>query len=261
MPPADDKLRALSGVLESDGASRLDRWVLARYASQLGLPGHVVATLCVPGVQDSVQDWFLARAAVAAKRPLLALAAYEAALGRNDSRTSSEIIWIIGADYERHLAQLLTTRLPDTLQKFVAARAASLKHWRRLMGAFAPPRQADLVILHMPHSRGDSVRVEVRSEQGVLQDTTGERETPSVLISIPEKPQGTGLQMTALRVLPQGACSVHLVRPATQEKTRVAEPTRSLVIVIRDWGRPSERLESARTIPPDADSLLLQLNR
>lgn len=244
--PSEEILRQLGSELESKpGLDAMRRIAVHLLAHEH--PGHVVALLrTLPSEPDSVLrpelDWLLARAAVEADRPQLALVAFEAALGEH-SHDGGAGLWVIAADYERFLQQLSSEKLPIPLASFVRRRLASLERWRDGLGAFALPTEADLVVLHVPTDRHDQTIVEA---EGVA--LSGQR--GFALGSRAHAPQAL-----IVPTLPTGAWSVRLKRPPYEPApgTRL----RALALVIRDWGRPTERVVVRRSIgATDKEQLL-----
>ncbi len=254
-PPEDATLVALGGALEGRTASAQERLLLGLHAYGLGLPDHAIDALMSTDTASRVvaarphADWLLARAAQAALRPQLALVAYEAALGRSGVAAHGETLWVIAADYERFLKRLNKDEVPARVLAFAQARLRSLAKWRDLMGGYAPPAAAELVVLHLPMDKRDLTRAAFSG--------------PGARI-IPDRDLGAGPQLMAIAELPREAWSVRLVRslepskaPKPWEPPATEVRLRSLVVVIRDWGLESERMVLVRSVGPNDDLEIL----
>lgn len=259
---ADPVLRALGSALERPASATYGRRQLGLHAYGLGLYGHVCSLLRPVPRRSSgslVSDWLYARAAAHAQRPLLAILGYEVALGDGRWARDTEVLWVIAADYERYLRRFLAGRPTTASTRFARARLASLERWRKLLAGFAPPRTAALVVLHQPFSWRDPVTVEVSGPRGAVEDTTAFGAPRSNVRRLPQDAAGSGPQLIALRSLASGPWSLRLVRPADGGPERYAG--RSLLIVIRDWGLPTERVQLTRSVGPDEDPLILSTSR
>ncbi len=248
--PSDPVLRALAGALDLEAPGAAGRLALQAYA--LGLDGHAYYLLwrtSRPGTDRPTADWIMARVAERARRPLLAILAFETALGSSEAGYLGQAIWVIAADYDRFLRAFLATGVSNRAARFARARLATLAHWRKLLAGHALPRRAALLVLHVPFDARDGTAVEVRGPHGIVEQGLPSTSRSRRLHVAPLNPGGPGPRMHALDRLGTGDWTVRLVRPSADAVSKFV--ARSLVIVIQAWGTPALRVALIRSVAPE----------
>lgn len=196
-------------------------------ALHCGLPKHAGSRLLL---------WQLARMAEELHLGEQALVWYEAALGL--ARSHGDLIEIVVRDYNRFLRHVLEGRRAPSLQAFARARARSLEQ----LGLDA---EADLVVMLVASAPREDLELCLIDEQG-RRSYRKYHDLSDGAFYAGRTERGRGPKMF---VAPQARPGSYTIEVVYANRCAASEnwPIRAQVIIVRDWGRPSERM-TIRTV-------------